>query len=295
MKANAVEAADEIDKISRNILMSSKAWGKLPTPIDQIVSFAELQIEKGVDLSTIEPGFLTSNFHFLSRALSKVVGLIDFRQKTIYLDHTQKVPRQNFVKLHEVGHKALPWQSHLLGFMDDEDTLDSEVKDLFEGQASYFASDTLFQLERFDDEAAKLPLSIKSPQALAQKFGGSNHAAIRRYVQRSKKRCAVLVLNPPIQNGTYAAKIRNYFQSPSFTAEFGKINWPDGSCGLEYVFVKDIKWGKKFHEGGQVALMSAAGQYVTFEYHFFNSTYNIFVLLMPSGEKIKSRTVILPG
>src|SRR5712692_11908440 len=162
MKKPALESAGDIDKITRNLLLASKVWGKLPTPVDMIAEFAELQIEKGVDLSTLEPGFFTKNFHFAKKALSKVVGLVDFRQKKIYLDQTQLPSRKNFVKLHEVGHEALPWQSDMKGFMDDDETLDPLVDELFEREASYFASGALFQLDRFDDDAAKLPLSIKS-------------------------------------------------------------------------------------------------------------------------------------
>lgn len=293
MKGPPLESADDIDRIVRNILMASKAWGKFPTPVDEIVRFTELQVERGIDLSTVEPGFFTKNFNFLSRALTKAIGMVDLRQKVIYLDHTQIDSRKNFVKLHEVGHKALTWQSDLLGFMDDESTLAPSVKDQFEREASYFASDALFQLDRFDDEADKLPLCIKSPQALAQRFGGSNHAAIRRYVERSKKRCAVLVLLKPEQNGQYSAGIRDYFQSQPFTAEFGEIAWPGDKCGLEWAFVQEIKRGRRWHEGGQVALTTPNGNCVTFEYHFFNNTFNTFILLLPPGERIKSRTVIV--
>jgi Zn-dependent peptidase ImmA (M78 family) len=294
MKKPALESAEDIEKITRNLLLASKAWGTLPTPVDKIAEFAELQIENGVDLSTIEPGFITKNFQFGMRALTKVLGLIDFRQKKIYLDHTQLPSRKNFVKLHEVGHQALSWQSSMKGFMDDEETLDPLVDELFEREASYFASGALFQLERFEDETAKLSLSIKSAQVLGQKFGGSCHAAIRRYVERSKKRCALLVLNKPEMNGAYFAKIRDYFQSSPFTAEFGEISWANEKCGLEWVFVQEIKRGRKLHEDGQVALMTSSGDSVVFGYHFFNSSHNTFILILPVGEKIRSRVVILP-
>ncbi|KAF0177798.1 MAG: hypothetical protein FD161_2242 [Limisphaerales bacterium] len=293
MKLPPLGAAKDIDKIAENILVASKAWGKFPTPVDQIVEFADLQVVKGVDLSKVEPDFLTSNFHFLSKGLKKVLGLVDLRQKTIYLDQTQKEPRKNFVKLHEVGHKALSWQSDLKGFMDDEKSLDPEVDEEFEREASYFASDALFQLDIFDDEASKLPLGINSVKALAQKFGGSNHATIRRYVERSNKRCAVLVLHKPESNGEYSAKIRDYFQSPTFTAAFGQITWTNGKCGLDLVFVQEIKRGRKFHEDGQVALLTGSGEFVTFKFHFFNNTFNTFILILPLGEKIKSRIVIV--
>ena len=128
MNSPQLESSGEIEKITRNILITSKAWGRFPTPVDTIAQLAELQIENGVDLSAVEPGFFTANFHFVKTALSKVIGLVDFRQKTIYLDHKQLPSRKNFVKLHEVGHKACSWQS-ALGYMDDEATIDPDIKE----------------------------------------------------------------------------------------------------------------------------------------------------------------------
>jgi IrrE N-terminal-like domain len=292
MNPDTIDGGDEIDKIVRNVLKGSKAWGKFPTPVDQIVSYAELQVANGVDLSKVEQGFFTKQLHVLQRAVSKVLAAIDLREKTIYLDLSQKPERQRFNKLHETGHKALTWQRDVYVRLDDEHTLDPDTDDLFEKQASWFASGALFQLERLEDEAAKLPLTIKSPLALAKTFGGSRHACLRRYVEKSKKRCALLVLNPPQRNGEYAAGIRNYFQSPSFTGEFGVIQWPS-KCGLDFQFVKEFKFGARLHEKGQIALVTAGGEFVTFDYHYFNSSYNIFVLLLPRGEKIRSRTVIV--
>jgi len=180
-----------------------------------------------------------------------------------------------------------------LGRADDEWTLDLDFKEELEREASFFASATLFQTERFRAEAAKLPLSINSPRALAQKFGGSSHAAIRRYVESSNKRCAVLVLNPPVKNGHFGVGIRNYFQSVSFTSAFGELAWPDGECGLNYPFVNDIKRHRRLHEDGQIALMVGNSEWITFTYHFFNNGYNTFVLFLPVGEMNRSRTTII--
>jgi Zn-dependent peptidase ImmA (M78 family) len=293
MKNGDLDSSDDIEKIARNILVASKAWGKLPTPVDTITQFAELQIEMGINLSEVEPDFITAKFQFVKRALAKTLGILDRRKKTIYLDHSQIEPRKNFIKLHEVGHKACSWQS-ALGFIDDEKTLDPDINDKFEREASFFASSALFQLERFDDEAVQLPLEIHSPLVLAKKFGGSNHAAIRRYVEHSSKRLALIVLHKPERNGEFSAKIRNYFQSAKFTADFGEISWPNKTCGLEWSFIQDLKRGKRLHKNGQIALKIGAGEFVTFAYHFFNSSHNSFVLLLPIGEMIKSRTVIVP-
>jgi hypothetical protein len=293
MKKHPLDSADDIEKISRNLLLSAKAWGKRPTPVDDIVRFANLQIEMGVDLSTIEPGFFSKNFQFAKQAVKKVVGIIDRREKRIYLDHTQNPSRKNFVKLHEVGHDACSWQS-ALGYMDDDKTLAHDANDIFEREASFFASCTLFQHEQFDEQVAKLPLSINSAILLGQMFGGSNHATIRRYVEKSKKRCALLVLLKPEVNGAYHVGVRDYFQSFSFTEAFGEITWPGDKCGLEYVFVQEIMRKRRLHENGQIALAIGSGEMVTFTYHFFNSGWNTFILLLPVGETNKSRIVILP-
>jgi hypothetical protein len=292
MNQDTIDGAQEIEKIARNVLIGSKAWGKFPTPVDQIVSYAELQVASGVDLSQVEPSFFTKKLHSLKRALSKVLAAVDLREKTIYLDLSQRQERQSFNKLHETGHKALIWQRDTYIHLDDEITLDPDTDELFERQASWFASDALFQLERFEDEAARLPLTIKSPIALAKTFGGSRHASLRRYVAKSKKRCALLVLEKPMMNGEFSAEVRNYFQSPSFTTEFGLLEWPS-KCGLDFQFIKEAKFGAKFHEKGQITLAVANGEFVAFGYHYFNNTYNIFVLLLPPGEKIRSRTTIV--
>ena len=294
MNTGRIDGAAEIDKIARNVLIGSKAWGKFPTPVDQIVSYTELRIAKGVDLSKVDPGFFATNLHAFQRAVSKILGAIQVRERTIYLDLSQKLERQNFIKLHETGHDALPWQHDLYVHLDDEHTLDPDTDDLFERQASQFASATLFQLDRFEDEAAKLPLTIKAPLALAKIFGGSRHAALRRYVEKSSKRCALLVLHPATRNGNYGAVVRNYFQSPSFTLEFGLLDWPL-RCGMEFQFVKDARFGAKLHEKGHIQLVTGSGASVALDYHYFNNTYCIFILLLPPGERIRSRTVIVAG
>jgi len=137
MKSPPIDAADDIEKIARNLLRTSKAWGKFPTPVDQIMMSADLTLEKGIDLSKVEPGFFSSSFDFLAKGLSKILGLVDLRHNTIYIDQSQKEPRKNFVTLHEVGHKVIPWQRDILGRGDDEATLDPDFKELCEREASF--------------------------------------------------------------------------------------------------------------------------------------------------------------
>ena len=292
MRPQAVDAAAEIDRTVQGLLRGSKAWGKFPTPIDRVTAFAELAIERKIDLGKVAPGFIPRNFEFLSRGLKKVQGLIDFLPRKIYLDHSLKENRKRFVTLHEVGHGTLPWQRALPGgYGDDEFTLSPDVKEQFECEASYFASAALFQLHRFDDELIRLPLGFASVRALAQKFGGSVQAAARRYVVSCPKRCALLVLNPPNLFGTYAASTRNCFESPTFLSAFGPLLVP-ADFGIEFDFVRDIKRNRKLHESGMTELETTGAGRVAFDYHFFHNTFHSFVFLFPPGEKIASRVKI---
>ena len=286
-------SAADIEKIAKNILIGARAWGKFPTPIDELIAYSELSVAQGIDLGKVEHDVVTKGRIFAGKITRKVLGMFDFRDKIIYIDHTQRTSRKNFVKLHETGHGVLPWQKDLMGCLDDEETVAPEVKEEFELEASFFASAGLFQLERFEEEAERLPLSLRSARALGEKFGGSAQAAIRRYVERSKKRCAVLVLNNPLERTgrVVQARVRNYFESPSFSKEFGGLGWPE-KCGWEFQFVKDMQFKRREHQSGNINIVTPLLEQVNCEYHFFDSTYNVFVFLFPAGEKNASRITV---
>jgi Zn-dependent peptidase ImmA (M78 family) len=280
-------SSQEIEKIVDNILIDSKCKNILPTPVDKIVEYAELKVNKGIDLSKIHPSFIAKNFDLVYKVIKKVRGLIDFRKKEIYLDLNQKQERQDFVKLHETGHNVLPWQKAAFNLADDDYTLSPDVKEELEREANYFASSTLFQLDRFNEEAMKLPLELPSAMLLAKKFGSSVHAALRRYVEFSNKRCALLVL----ETVDLKYRQRNYFQSNLFTKELGYIPWPE-FFNSEFPFINDIRNNRIIHKDGQINISLSGNKKMSLTYHFFNNRYNFFVFLLPIGEINKSKTTI---
>ena len=287
----------EIERISMDLLKQSKSIDIFPTPVDNIVRFAELVHDNGLDLSKPDPSFLSrmsaSACAALMDSLNKVRGFLDRPGKTIYVDLNQIQPRQSFVKLHETGHQVLTWQSDIIEHLDDDDTLSADTKEEFEAEANFFASVTLFQHDRFDGEMEKLELSLKAGMALAKKFGSSNHAALRRMVEKSNKKCALLVLHTHsgiILHGMDCKK-KSLFQSQSFTQEFGNLNIPE-VLGYNWIFTQDYISGKKFHEGGEVILETSGGM-ENFKYHYFNNNYNAFFFIIPFGEVQKSRTKIV--
>lgn len=126
--------------------------------------------------------------------MKKVVGLVDLREDVIYLKHQMLPQKRNFVTLHEVGHKILPWQRQAYLYVDDDISLDLDICQQFEKEANQFAADVLFQVGRFAEDAGSLPFTIASPITLAQRYGAFAHAAIRRYVEHSERTCAVLTV-----------------------------------------------------------------------------------------------------
>ena len=289
-------AQHEIDRIAENILRDSKSFGVFPTPIQNIIEFTELKIDEGVDLSTMHHSFLANLEHAMREkarmAMSKILGAIDIRKRTIYLDLSQHANRQRFVQLHETGHHALPWQTEIFCIDDEQTLLDPDVKNEFEREASYFASAILFQNNVFDFETGRLPLSLTSAMHLSDKFGASKHAAIRRYVERSPKRCALLVLEKPSLGREFTVPVRDYFQSQSFSEEFGQIFWPP-ILGLDHPFVQEVKRKRKFHEDGLLTATNENLELVPLKYHYFCNTFNTFVFMFPQGEKNRSRVKII--
>jgi hypothetical protein len=287
----------DIEKISFDILRESKSLGVFPTPVDRIVQYAELSHDKNLDLSCVDQSFLktvssTAIDGFLS-TVKKIRGYLDRSEKIIYIDPNQIQSRQSFVKLHETGHEVLYWQHDIMACFDTDETLSYDVREEFEAEANYFASATLFQLDLFDNEMNKLELSLKAGIALAKKFGASNHAAFRRMVERSSKRCALLVLknhSGVISDGLECHK-RDLFLSPKFIEDFGQLDIPD-RLDYQWPFTQDYIAGKKFHENGSVELQTDTEK-ITFNYHYFNNSYNAFVFIIPQGEYQKTKTKII--
>jgi hypothetical protein len=284
-------AKADIDRISLELLRRSKSLDVFPTPVDRIVEYSDLLVKMDVDISSIHPSYLDKANSFLRSALSKVRGIFDVRKRVIYLDLSQTHNRKNFVKLHETAHGILPWQRKIHEIIGDNDqTLNPDHNDEFESEANYFASVTLFQHERFNEELAKLNLSIDAAIHLSRHFGASIHAALRRYVDCSKNKCALLILENLDKNGQHCC-LRNYLASNRFEAAFGEIVFPQR---LEYTwsFVQDYCGGRRFKKNGEVKVPTKDGD-IAMSYQFFNNSYNAFVFLHPLGEVKRSKTTFI--
>lgn len=288
--------ADESDfaKYARLMLQQAGVGDRLPTPVDDIVQAAELMISQEITLHEIHHDFFTKAFGVLQSALKKVRGIIDLKSNIVYLDMGATQERQAFVKLHEVGHKVLPWQAKALQYVDDDVMLSPEVKKEFEIEANLFASEVLFQGNRFDQNLHDLPLELKSSFVLANRFGGSRHATLRRYVERHHKSCAVIVTDPQITVGEKSYfKVRQVHESPSFQNRFlpwmrpGKID-PSDHYALPLLGTK----------GGILAvtetmIIPSGNGSVSCVVEFFKTQFGNFLFIRPMDELVKTKKQIV--
>jgi len=277
----------EIKKQADRLLKQADAYGRFPTPISDLVAAANLTVSKEASL---EEDFLSRLYRQVRApikfALEKVLGLLDARDRTIYLDQSVHEKKKPFLTLHEAGHNYLPWQRDLFAILEDgESSLDPEIREQFEREANAFAIEVIFQLDRFGNDASAHEIGIKVPINLAKQYGSSVYTAVRRYVTTNSRACAVLVLNPPEfdHNIGYTASLRRALQSEKFTERFGTYQWPE-SFGPESQLISHLPIGRKFVSPSACELQSLEGEIVPCIFEGFNSTYQIFVLIYPESE-----------
>lgn len=289
--------ADELEHVTeqaRLLLLNAGVGDRLPTPVSEIVAFAELVISQDITLSELPKSFFGRSMEHLFSALQKAKGLIDLRDNVIYLDSLKAPKQRAFVKLHEVGHKLLPWQRDAYLYLDDNSTLDPDVKELFEREANHFASEVLFQGERFSREARDLPISAKSAIHLSKRYGASIHAAMRRFVRTDRRSCALLVIQrePDAETGRTLLRIRSAEESARFTRTTGGVEWPE-YLSQECPVAPLIYSGRKLVEDGRWDVVVASGRKVECAFHYFDNSWNGFLLIYPLSEKATTRTKIV--
>lgn len=265
----------DIKKWSHDLLVSSRCIDTFPTPADKLAAFINLKVSPQ-DLSIVTPIYINRDSSILKKLLGQLRGLLVREARIIYLDRSCNLERQRFTLLHEVGHN-LPWQVAIASMHADDDfTLSPKTKEQFEAEASYFASETMFQGDKFAEMVKDEPLSIKTAIKVSPFFGASIHATLRRLVEFSPVRCALLVMKDPMSS---KATLRDLFYSQSFLSDIGNIRFNEYLDCMRYSFVKSYVRCVKSDHGKFLASVNESTIELRYEY-FFNG-YNGFVLIYP--------------
>lgn len=271
---------------AKRALRLANAIGVLPTPIEEIMRVSKVrELEEDV----LNPIFISKLIGkaekaglAIKRAISKVMGLFHASEGLVFIDRTLIGVRQRFVRLHESAHGFLPWQRPMYALVQDcEQALNPDAAELFDREANTFASEVLFQLDKFRDVAEERPFEIMTPVRLAPKFNASVYASIRQYVSKNHRTCAVVVLNMPelIPGSGFRATLRRVVASESFSAMFVGLIWPE-------VFTPDDEigrlvpvMGRKLYRNRSLGLTDANGTLHDCIAESFTTGKQVFVLI----------------
>lgn len=293
------EQYENIRREAKRALEGAGAVGVFPTPVSDIMSAANVHevqedvlSESFVEKLRKEAGKVGS---VLRKALSKVIGLFDARSRFVFVDRSLHAVKQTFIRLHETAHGFLSWQKDMYAVVEASDqNLDPDVADLFDREANVFASEVLFQLDAFAEEANDREFSIFTPVRMSSKYGASIYASVRQYVSKNPKACIVIVLNPPeLEAGNgFKASLRRAISSPSFYEQFGELQLPD-------FFTPDDKIGAMVPVGNrkasgkrEIILEDKNGLAHECIAEAFTQKYQVFVLIV-CAKALTSTTILL--
>lgn len=279
-------------------LKKADALGRLPTPVEDIMLAAGVE-EPPEDL--LNEDFIARMRQkagdALKRAVRKVMGLFDARARLVFVDRSLYSLKQKFVRLHETAHGFIPWQRGLYAVVEECDqSLDPDVADQFDREANVFASEVLFQLNAFSEEAEGSEFGIRVPMNLSGKYGASIYASIRQYVSKNWRTCVVLVLEPPefIAGDGFRAAFRRCVPSSRFLELFSHLQWkdyytPDDEIGALIPLGKQRMTGKR-----SLVLSDCNGCRHECVAEAFTNTHQVFILIHAT-KTLTATTIILPS
>lgn len=275
----------KVRKEAERLLVEAGALGRFPTPVAEIMEAAKVE---EVQEDVLNESFLAKMRRKagdrLKRALSKVIGLFDAGARLVLIDRTIHIVKQTFVRLHETAHGFMAWQRKMYSVVEDcEKTLDPEIADQFDREANVFASEVLFQLDRFNRDAEEMKFGILTPVNLSKKYGGSIYASVRRYVIGNWRACAVLVLNPPelVDGNGFRVSLRRVVVSPSFNNLYGELNWPDYFTPDDRIGAMVPLRGRRMSNKREIILQDRNGDELLCIAEAFTQKYQVFVLILP--------------
>lgn len=290
-----------VEKRARQLLDRASVWERFPTPINDILAAAKLQV---APVSIFNPASILAYIknkaayaaYSVKHAISKLFGVYDAEESVIHIDDTVKESKQNFLKLHETGHHEIPTHKKAFRFFQDcEKTLSPEISDLFEREANNFARYALFQGDGYAKVAADCAFEITTPIKLAKKFGASVYASAREFARTNSKACLVYILEPiEYVAGTGAqAAVRRIEPSPSFKAQFG--------CPAETVITLDhalgpiLPLGRKMTRARSLPIYDLNGTEHECLAEAFDTTFNVLILVYPVRALTASTIIMPPG
>lgn len=290
-----LESEGEIVAASERLLRAADARGRLPTPVEDLVKAAGLSDsdEMPFDESVLRraPADLADAVRRLGLK-HKVHAMLDRRERLVYVNpDIQHEGRRRFRALHEVGHDALPSQQQP-AYADNAQTLSWLVRVKHEQDASQVAAELLFQRELFRRMAAEYAIGIAALIELADRFGASYHAALRRYAETHRSPLAGLVLDhSPCAAEPLSFRRREAICSPAWERRFGRPDaWPNVLQAPVFGFLSEARRAAVWQSTveGEFRLAALDNEIRDLRVNAFSNSYRLLVLLWePQRERLK--------
>lgn len=284
---------------ARAALEAAGALGRLPTPVADVMDAAKLIVAE----DALDEGFVSrirtktaQARALLKSALTKVWGILDVKARLVYVDRTVPAVKRTFLKFHEAAHSLLPWQRDVYAVIEDcEKTLAPEVSEQFDREANAFASEVLFQLDAFTQEANEREFGIRVPIGLSKRYGASVYASVRRYVSKHHRACTVLVIEPPTfaHGDGFVAALRRVVASPEFERLFGMLEWPEAFTSRDRIGAMIPIGRKRMSWPREIPITDRNGTIHECVAESFSTTHHVFVLIH-TVSALKSKSVAIP-
>jgi hypothetical protein len=276
-----------VQQTARRLLDRGEAWGRLPTPIGDLLIAAKLEI---APMSAFDEGAVRRYLRqagqqaerLLRRALDKVLGILDVHADVIHIDPSLRPEKRSFLILHETGHKEIPHQAGLYRWIQDCDKhLSPDIAALFEREANTFATIALFQDDTFAKMTADSDFGIKVPISTARQFGASVYAGIREYVRHNMKICAAVILEPAETHPGLGlvATVRRVELSPEFRRRFGTLELPTKLTPADGLMRSVPVGNRRMSPPRSFAYKDRNGNRHEFIAEGFRTPYNTFILI----------------
>lgn len=290
-----------VEMRARELLHKADAWGRFPTPVDDIIAAAKLRVApKGMFDAASFLAFVKKKTaeaaNTLKNALSKVLGLYDANEQIIHIDDSVNESKQKFLKLHETGHHEMPTHRKIFSlFQDCDQTLSPAIADQFEREANNFARFALFQGDAYKEQAADLAMSVKTPIKLAKTFGSSIYASAREFARTHHRACVVYILEPiEIIPGRGArAAVRRIETSMSFRAQFGSPI--DVIVDVNHALGILLPIGRKMTRPTRLIYSDKNGTQHECLGEAFDTTRNVLLLIYPVAALTSTSIFVPPG
>lgn len=272
------ESGVKLSELVRKLLREADAEGVLPTPLDRlfeiarITNIAELPDESFLrTLSDEAKGFFKS-------ARQKLRGIADLKERATYIPRDVNSRRERFVKAHELGHHVIPWHSVDPAYLDDSESLSSEVKITFEQEANFFGAEAVFQGRNFRSLSRDYQPTFSAIFVLADRHEISRQATAWRFVEEQDEPVALIQYYPGNAIDKDGNRVLNAWRavsSPSFKKKYSEVDPPRAlRTGHPWVAARDLNCEC---EGTEKLFVD--GQAVTFQWRSWWNNHALLILL----------------